>query len=42
LRVIGGRRSRTQALGLDWTGDPEPYVDGLTMFGGFRDTPLEE
>jgi uncharacterized protein (TIGR03083 family) len=42
LRVVAGRRSRAQTAGLGWSGDPEPYLDCLTMFGGFRDTPLEE
>lgn len=43
LRIIGGRRTRAQVRDLDWSGeDPEPYLDALTMFGGFRDTPLEE
>ncbi|MEQ4206322.1 maleylpyruvate isomerase family mycothiol-dependent enzyme [Actinopolymorpha sp. B9G3] len=43
LRIVGGRRSRSQTRELDWSGDdPEPYLDALTMFGGFRDTPLEE
>ena len=28
-----GRRSRAQLAGLDWSGDPAPLLDHLTMFG---------
>jgi uncharacterized protein (TIGR03083 family) len=28
-----GRRSRAQLAALDWTGDPEPVLDHLTVFG---------
>jgi uncharacterized protein (TIGR03083 family) len=42
LRVVGGRRSRDQVLALDWTGDPDRALSALTLFGGFRETPLAE
>jgi uncharacterized protein (TIGR03083 family) len=28
-----GRRSRSQVLALDWSGDPAPVLDGLCIFG---------
>ncbi|MGZ4567789.1 MAG: hypothetical protein ACXVFZ_13440 [Blastococcus sp.] len=28
-----GRRSRGQLAALDWSGDPEPYLDHLCVFG---------
>jgi hypothetical protein len=28
-----GRRSRAQLAALDWTGDPAPVLDHLTIFG---------
>jgi hypothetical protein len=28
-----GRRSRRQLAAMDWSGDPEPYLDCLCMFG---------
>jgi len=28
-----GRRSRVQLAGLDWSGDPSPVLDHLTIFG---------
>ena len=28
-----GRRSRAQLAGLDWSGDPAPLLDHLTIFG---------
>lgn len=40
-RVRLGRRSREQVLALDWTGDPEPFVDRLFVFGP-REEPLVE
>lgn len=33
VRLRLGRRTRGQALALDWTGDPEPVVDRLFVFG---------
>jgi uncharacterized protein (TIGR03083 family) len=33
LRWRLGRRSRSQLLGLDWSGDPAPVVNQLFMFG---------
>lgn len=35
-RILTGRRSRAQILGLDWTGDVEPLIDRLHLF----DLPL--
>lgn len=31
-RVLAGRRSAEQLRSLDWSGDPEPYLDALTQF----------
>ncbi len=28
-----GRRSRAQLAGMDWSGDPTPFLDGLCIFG---------
>lgn len=33
VRFRLGRRSRRQALALDWTGDPSPVLDELFVFG---------
>lgn len=33
VRFRLGRRSRHQALALDWTGDPSPVLDELFVFG---------
>jgi uncharacterized protein (TIGR03083 family) len=41
LRVLAGRRSRSQILALDWQGDPEPYLELLPAYGE-RATPLPE
>lgn len=41
MRLRLGRRSRDQVLALDWTGDPEPFVDRLFVFGP-RPDPLVE
>ncbi|HEV7898536.1 MAG TPA: maleylpyruvate isomerase N-terminal domain-containing protein [Planosporangium sp.] len=32
-RVLMGRRSRQQVAALDWSGDPEPVLDRLFVFG---------
>ncbi len=43
LRAVGGRRSREQVTALDWSGGaPEPYLQAFTLFGTFRDSPLDE
>jgi uncharacterized protein (TIGR03083 family) len=42
LRVIGGRRSPEQVRALDWDGDAGASLSALTLFGEFRETPLEE
>jgi uncharacterized protein (TIGR03083 family) len=31
-RQFMGRRSRAQLLSMDWTGDPTPYVEDLSVF----------
>lgn len=41
LRVLAGRRSRSQIRGLAWTGDPEPYLPLLPAYGE-RSDPLTE
>jgi uncharacterized protein (TIGR03083 family) len=33
LRVLAGRRSRSQIEALDWTGDPAPYLPLLPAYG---------
>jgi uncharacterized protein (TIGR03083 family) len=32
-RMLLGRRSRDQMTAMNWTGDPEPFVDHLHVFG---------
>jgi uncharacterized protein (TIGR03083 family) len=32
FRLAFGRRSREQILGLEWTGDPEPYLAHMSVF----------
>lgn len=41
LRVVAGRRSRSQILALDWGGDPQPYLELLPAYGE-REAPLNE
>lgn len=31
-RAVGGRRTDAQVLGLDWSGDPTPWLDALPLF----------
>jgi uncharacterized protein (TIGR03083 family) len=33
VRVLAGRRTREQILGLTWTGDPDPFVGVLSEYG---------
>ena len=33
LRAISGRRSRRQIEAMDWTGDPSPLIDRLSVYG---------
>lgn len=33
LRVVGGRRSAAEVRALGWTGDPEPWLPVLPLFG---------
>lgn len=33
FRAFSGRRSRTQVLGYEWTGEPEPYLGHVNLFG---------
>jgi uncharacterized protein (TIGR03083 family) len=33
VRVMAGRRTREQILGLEWKGDPAPYLDILSEYG---------
>lgn len=40
-RVVTGRRSIDQVRALDWSTDPEPWLDNLFVFGP-RDTDLVE
>jgi uncharacterized protein (TIGR03083 family) len=41
LRVLAGRRSRSQIEAMDWTGDPMPYLPLLPAYGE-RSEPLLE
>ena len=34
LRTIGGRRSPDQVQSVDWDGDPFPWLDTFSLFGG--------
>lgn len=40
LRLLAGRRSRDQIRGLEWDGDPSPWMDRISMYG-FADTAIE-
>jgi uncharacterized protein (TIGR03083 family) len=43
FRMFNGRRSRAQAVGLDWSGGPDPFVDQLVNpFYSWRAEPLVE
>ena len=33
FRTLAGRRGRDAVLGLEWDGDPSPYLDCLNVFG---------
>lgn len=41
FRVLAGRRSRSQILALDWTGDPTPYLPLLPAYGERADDLVE-
>ncbi len=41
LRVLAGRRSRSQILDLEWSGDPSPYVALLPAYGERADALTE-
>lgn len=41
FRLRFGRRTREQALALPWTGDPDPVIDDLFIFGP-ADAALDE
>jgi uncharacterized protein (TIGR03083 family) len=41
LRVVAGRRSRSQIEALAWTGDPEPYLGLLPAYGERADDLVE-
>jgi uncharacterized protein (TIGR03083 family) len=41
LRSLTGRRTREQVRALDWSGDPEPYLDLFSMYGT-PESELEE
>ena len=40
--MVAGRRSKAQVRGYDWTGDPEPYLDGICVFGPLPDDDVME
>jgi uncharacterized protein (TIGR03083 family) len=40
-RTMGGRRTRAQARALEWSVDPEPYIEIFCLYG-YRDEPLVE
>jgi uncharacterized protein (TIGR03083 family) len=41
FRLRLGRRSRAQVAALDWSGDPEPVLDALFVFGPRPDALVE-
>ena len=41
FRVLAGRRSRQQILGLPWEGDPTPYLELLPAYGEREDALIE-
>lgn len=41
FRLRMGRRSRAQVAALDWSGDPEPVLDALFVFGPRPDDLVE-
>ncbi|MEA2435341.1 MAG: hypothetical protein QOG54_2798 [Actinomycetota bacterium] len=41
FRTMGGRRTRDQARSLEWSIDPEPYIEIFCLYG-YRDEPLHE
>ena len=43
FRATGGRRTREQVAALDWSQDPEPYLDHWLQYPfAWPDTPLDE
>lgn len=43
MRAIGGRRTRDEIAGMEWTGDAEPFLDYLVLpHLHMRDTSLNE
>jgi uncharacterized protein (TIGR03083 family) len=42
FRALAGRRSRSQVLRYDWTGDSEPYLDHLNVFGPLPDADVPD
>ena len=42
IRLMAGRRSKRQALEMDWLGDPSPYLDLLSPFGPLGNTDVNE
>lgn len=41
VRAFAGRRSRAQLLGLEWTGDPQPYLPLIPAYGERADDLVE-
>jgi len=41
VRVLAGRRTREQILGLAWSGDPAPFLDVLSEYGPVRDAAID-
>lgn len=42
FRAMAGRRSRRQVAALEWTGDPEPYLDAICVFGPLPDHDIKD
>lgn len=42
FRALAGRRSRAQILGMDWDGDPTPFVPLISAYGERADDLVED
>lgn len=42
FRAMAGRRSRKQVAALEWTGEAEPYLDAICVFGPLPDGDVND
>jgi uncharacterized protein (TIGR03083 family) len=42
FRALAGRRSRAQVAGLDWDGDPTPYLACFCVFGPLPESDIQD